>query len=154
MEDDKIENLQANRKFLNYAKSKVTKIVDNDPCNAAALTLLADIGEAAYRNEKQLETAIQNGIKDMAAGMDEKCKAAGLPDRVMPYDATEYKHGGHTTTFRIDGRRVTWGEFRAELRKRGVKPESLEKRLAATENAERFTTRSEVTVCAGNESLQ
>jgi hypothetical protein len=53
------------------------------------------------------------------------------------------KVGSRSTTFRIDGKAVTLGEFRRAAKKKGV---DIEKRLKLDDKPERFVSRGEVRV--------
>ncbi|HUN85152.1 MAG TPA: hypothetical protein VMU48_12285 [Terracidiphilus sp.] len=129
--------------FLKRAERTVSRHVESHPGDVGALRLLAEIGEATQRNARQQEDAEHDRIK-MEAEL--KFSQAGLPPRLAPYGAMSYTRGHTTSTFKVAGRSVSLDEFRSELSKRGIKAASFEKRLSAVPGAERFTTRSAVTV--------
>ena len=128
--------------FLDHARRAVSKHVESLPGDVGALRLLMAVRDAQERNAREQEDSEHDRIK-MEAEL--KFSQAGLPPRLAPFDATEFTRGGKTSTFSIAGRQCTWGEFRAELAKRG-KADVFERLSAKPGSAERFTTRSAVTV--------
>jgi hypothetical protein len=134
-----------NKEFLKRAERKLAREAAKSPQNAGALKAQMAAHEAVQRlDQRKADDELHADLKRMQAEMDRKCKAAGIAERIIPFEATEYKRGGQKSTFRINGKSVTFGEFRAELSKRGINPEQFEKRIAATGKHERIITRSAV----------
>ena len=71
------------------------------------------------------------------------------PGATSKHDSTDVdglhvlKVGNRSTTFRINGKLVTLGEFRSAAKKKGVE---IEKRLKLDDKPERFVSRGEVRV--------
>lgn len=85
-------------------------------------------------------------IAELKSTMDAKCTAAGLPPVLIPGTATEYKSGGRSSTFTVDGRPATYAEFRAVLGKHGIDAAKVEKRITMKAKGERITTREVVQI--------
>jgi len=134
------------QEFLQGAEQKIAAHVAKRDFGAVGAQI--GIREAAQR------VAEHKAHAELQVEAARAFEAARIPERPIPFHATEFKCGGQTTTFCIGGRQCTFGEFRAELAKRGTDPERFEKRLAGTGKPERHISRSAVTAGAVDESSQ
>jgi hypothetical protein len=100
--------------------------------------LIATIEDEIYyqqvrdRERDELDDALNNGPNN-----------GSTPENMDIDGLRTVKIGSRTTTFRIDGRSVTFREFRLAAKKKGV---DMEKRLKLDNKPERFVSRGEVRV--------
>ena len=129
-----VEELKDMRMSAMLARARTGK-----PYPREANKLIATIEDEIYYQE-QRDKLRNKGKNDQPENANSNGET---PDNVDVDGLHLLKIGCRTTTFCIDGRAVTFGEFRRAARKKGV---DMEKRIKLDDKPERFISRSEVRV--------
>jgi formylglycine-generating enzyme required for sulfatase activity len=120
----------------------LTKRAQNKPDPQIDGVVAAIEDEIYYQEVRDLENERdEQNEKDKAACNDANPHGTADPENVDLDPLHTVRIGSRSTTFRIDGKPVTFGEFRHAAKKRGV---AFEKRLKLDNKPERFISRGDV----------
>jgi hypothetical protein len=126
------------RQMLEYMRmSAILARAPNGKPDPSSDELVGVIEDEIYLQEQREK------VKDSEPECADTNHAGNTPDNVDLDYLHVLKFGNRSTTFRIDGRAVTFGEFRRAAKKKGVE---IENRLKLDGRPERFICRGEVRV--------